>query len=66
MPLYEYQCPTCGHCCERLQRYDAPAPACPQCSANKDEPPPSMTRKISVSSFQLKGTGWAFDGYRSD
>jgi putative FmdB family regulatory protein len=63
MPLYEYECPTCGHRCDRLQRLDAPAPVCPKCPATQAEPP-TMTRRISLASFHLKGSGWAFDGYK--
>ena len=62
MPLFEYECPTCGHRCELLQRHDAPAPDCSPCTDNTD-PPPTMARQISRSSFRLKGSGWAFDGY---
>ncbi|MDH7486997.1 MAG: zinc ribbon domain-containing protein [Anaerolineae bacterium] len=29
MPIYEYECAVCGLRFERLQRGDAPAPACP-------------------------------------
>jgi putative FmdB family regulatory protein len=65
MPLYEYRCPSCGHECERLQRLDAPAPPCPKCPTDTDQEPEAMIRRISVSSFQLKGSGWAFDGYKS-
>ncbi|MCE9626365.1 MAG: zinc ribbon domain-containing protein [Candidatus Eisenbacteria bacterium] len=38
MPLYEYGCPGCRHAWESLQdRWDSPAPACPQCGATRSE-----------------------------
>ncbi len=34
MPLYEYRCTACRHAFESLvNRWDSPAPACPQCGA---------------------------------
>lgn len=38
MPLYEYACPDCRHAWESLQdRWDSPAPPCPQCGAVRSE-----------------------------
>lgn len=32
MPIFEYQCQTCGHCVEILEKSaSAPKPVCPQC-----------------------------------
>ena len=62
MPIYEYNCELCGHHCERIQKHDDPPPACPKC--NHDDPP-TMKRRVSLASFRLKGSGWAFDGYGS-
>ncbi len=60
MPLYEYGCEKCGQVVEKLQSSpDAPAPQeCPKCGA-KD----SMSRLISNTSFQLKGSGWYVTDY---
>jgi putative FmdB family regulatory protein len=53
MPIYEYQCQSCGHEYEALQKLsDAPLTECPAC--NK----PDLTKKISAAGFRLKGGGW--------
>ena len=53
MPFYEYQCENCKREHTFLQKMSDPDPSCPDCVS--DIP---MKKKISVSSFQLKGTGW--------
>lgn len=60
MPLYEYGCEKCGQVVEKLQSSpEAPAPSeCPKCGATG-----SMTRLISNTSFQLKGSGWYVTDY---
>ena len=53
MPIYEYQCQSCSHELEKLQKLsDAPLSLCPQCG--KEE----LRRKISAAGFRLKGGGW--------
>ena len=53
MPIYEYQCQSCGHLHEALQKVsDAPLVDCPACGA------PQLRKKISASGFRLKGGGW--------
>ena len=53
MPIYEYQCQACGQMLEKLQKIsDAPLTDCPHCNE------PKLTKQISLSSFQLKGSGW--------
>jgi putative FmdB family regulatory protein len=53
MPIYEYQCQSCSHELEKLQKLsDAPLSLCPQCG--KD----ALLRKISAAGFRLKGGGW--------
>ena len=53
MPIYEYQCQSCSHELEKLQKVsDAPLSLCPQCG--KEE----LRRKISAAGFRLKGGGW--------
>jgi len=57
MPLYEYQCTTCGAIEEAIQKFsDAPLTTCRQCSGK-------LNRLISQSSFHLKGTGWYVTDY---
>lgn len=53
MPIYEYQCQTCGNHTEILQKVsDAPATTCPHCHQE------SLQKKISATAFHLKGNGW--------
>jgi len=58
MPLYEYSCPQCGDF-EVLQRItDKPLTRHAECGR-------TIKRKVSRSSFQLKGGGWYADLYGS-
>lgn len=53
MPTYEYQCKSCGHELEVMQRMtDARLTTCPQCQQE------TLEKRISAVNFQLKGTGW--------
>jgi putative FmdB family regulatory protein len=53
MPIYEYQCQSCGHELEKLQRMsDAPLTDCPDCGAA------ALRKKVSAAGFRLKGGGW--------
>jgi putative FmdB family regulatory protein len=53
MPIYEYQCAACGHHLEVLQKMNEVALVdCPICGKA------TLTKLISATSFQLKGTGW--------
>ena len=52
MPIYEYKCPSCSHEFEKLMKIDSAAPNCPKCAF------PGTERKLSASSFVLKGGGW--------
>lgn len=64
MPIYEYTCRAkdCGHEMSSLVRMGAPPPLCPKCAeAGRGEI--AMEKKISRTSFQLTGGGWAKDGY---
>jgi len=57
MPIYEYECPTCGNHQEILLKFnDKTSPRCVECHA-------FMKKRISASSFHLKGGGWAKDNY---
>ena len=57
MPLYEYQCESCEHRFEKIQKYTDPAPdACPKCGGT--------VRKLASSpAIQFKGTGWYITDY---
>lgn len=57
MPLYEYQCDTCGHRFESIQKFsDPPLEQCPKCGA--------AVRKLqSAPAFQFKGAGWYVTDY---
>jgi|TARA_R110002020_G_scaffold170745_1_gene360613 putative FmdB family regulatory protein len=62
MPIYEYYCERCDCTVETLQKYDDPPPECPTHRHEKDVEC-GLKRAISKSSFKLKGSGWAKDGY---
>ena len=52
MPLYEYQCDSCGHRFEALQKFsDPPLATCPKCGQ-------ALRKLLAAPAFQLKGTGW--------
>lgn len=60
MPIYEYQCQSCGHQLEVLQKISSdPMKDCPQCGK------PALEKLISKSGFQLTGTGWYKTDYKS-
>ena len=53
MPIYEYQCQSCGHELEKIQRMsDAPLTDCPDCGES------ALKRLVSAAGFRLKGGGW--------
>ena len=53
MPIYEYQCESCEHELEALQKIsDDALKDCPSCKA------PNLKKKISAAGFRLKGGGW--------
>lgn len=53
MPIYEYQCQSCGHQLEAIQKFsDDPLVDCPACAA------PRLEKLISASAFRLSGSGW--------
>ena len=61
MPIYEYTCSTCGVDFEHLtlSRREPGPESCPECGST------TVSRKVSLSSFALKGGGWYKDGYSS-
>jgi len=60
MPIYEYQCDSCGAQRELFVQSGAtPRPACTACRKR-------MRRVISQTAFILKGSGWYVTDYPSD
>ncbi len=52
MPTYTYQCDSCGHGFEAVQRFaDDPLTECPRCGA-------SIRRVIQPVGVVFKGSGW--------
>lgn len=60
MPIYEYECQSCGHKMEALQKIsDAPLTDCPKCAKA------SLKKIISAAGFRLKGDGWYETDFKS-
>lgn len=60
MPIHEYQCQSCQHELEALQKLsDEPLRECPACHQ------PSLQKKISAAGFRLKGGGWYETDFKS-
>jgi len=59
MPIYEYRCKKCGEVSEYIQKFsDAPITDCEKCGS-----PGTLEKLMSLSSFQLKGSGWYLTDY---
>ena len=59
MPIYEYQCEKCGAHIEVIQKVgDPPLKRCSKCKGK-------LEKRISRTSFQLKGSGWYKTDYSS-
>ncbi len=57
MPIYEYECESCGEVIESWQKFsDAPLETCEKCGGR-------LHKLISRSSFHLKGSGWYVTDY---
>lgn len=61
MPLYEYRCKVCGTKLEVLQKMADAPPVCEDETCTHYHK--TMDKQISASNFELKGGGWAKDGY---
>ncbi len=60
MPIYEYQCQSCSHELEAIQKLsEAPLVDCPACTQ------PTLKKKISAAGFRLKGGGWYETDFKS-
>jgi putative FmdB family regulatory protein len=58
MPLYEYECASCGHRFELIQRFsDPPAERCKACGGGP------IHKLLSAPAIQFKGTGWYVTDY---
>jgi putative FmdB family regulatory protein len=61
MPFYEYQCKSCGHELEAMQKVsDALLKKCPHCGKSQ------LTRLMSAPVFRLKGGGWYETDFKGD
>jgi putative FmdB family regulatory protein len=57
VPMYEYQCKSCKHRFEVIQKFsDKPVKKCPKCGK-------AVERLVSSSAIQFKGTGWYVTDY---
>src|SRR5579862_5028723 len=57
MPLYEYQCESCGRRFEKIQKFSDPlVETCPTCGG-------PVHKLVSSPAFHLKGTGWYATDY---
>ena len=57
MPLYEYQCESCAHRFERIQKFSDPlVEVCPNCGG-------SVRKLLSSPAIQFKGAGWYITDY---
>jgi putative FmdB family regulatory protein len=57
MPLYEYQCESCGHRFEKIQKFsDPPLEICPVCGG-------PVHKLLSSPAIQFKGSGWYITDY---
>jgi putative FmdB family regulatory protein len=57
MPLYEYQCETCEHRFEKIQKFTDPPPdCCPKCGG-------PVRKLFSSPAIQFKGTGFYITDY---
>lgn len=57
MPLYEYECKTCGERTEAIQRSDDPLlTVCPRCGG-------ALRKLLSAPAFRFKGSGFYVTDY---
>ena len=61
MPIYEYECKSCAHTFDELQKMnDERLVDCPICEL------PELERLLSAPSFRLKGGGWYETDFKKD
>lgn len=57
MPLYEYQCESCAHRFEKIQKFSDPhEETCPACGGK-------VKKLASSPAIQFKGSGWYITDY---
>lgn len=57
MPLYEYECESCHHRFEKIQKYSDPlVDTCPSCGG-------VVKKLFSSPAIQFKGSGWYITDY---
>lgn len=60
MPIYEYQCASCGKRQEFLQKIsDPPRTRCEHCGNE------ALSKMVTAAGFQLKGSGWYVTDFRN-
>lgn len=60
MPIYEYQCSTCHHQFDVIQKIsDEPIKKCPECHKE------TAVKLVSAAGFQLKGSGWYVTDFKN-
>jgi putative FmdB family regulatory protein len=58
VPLYEYQCKSCQHRFEKIQKFSDPlVTLCPKCGKE------SVEQLLSAPAVQFKGSGWYVTDY---
>lgn len=61
MPIYEYECPSCGKFEVIQKASESELKECPQCKEKGKKS--KAQRVVSASAFHLKGGGWYKDLY---
>jgi putative FmdB family regulatory protein len=61
MPIYEYECQTCGKRFEELMRLSDPDPT--ECPCGKQQP---VRRALTAPAFRLSGSGWYETDFKKD
>ena len=60
MPIYEYQCKSCGFEFETIQKVsEDPLEDCPECGLLE------LKKLVSKAAFRLKGSGWYETDFKS-
>jgi len=60
MPIYEFQCQSCGNEVEVLQKIsDEPLKDCSACGES------TMKKMVSAAAFRLSGSGWYETDFKS-
>ena len=61
MPIYEYECMSCQHRLEKIQKMsDSRLVDCPECGK------PDLKKLVSAVAFRLKGSGWYETDFKKD